>query len=185
MKKQIALIALCGLWTGLAPAEAALSGLVDDRYSRAHRVRKTPFDGKLEAAGFFDESAVTIPSSARSAEDLMKVAHSFRYQSDKGYDFWQSAEKTDSTKKGDCEDKAIWLYKAMRKLGYRNVYLNVGRYKPSAPNLHAWVTFLDESGNIRLMDPALQQRAWNIQDAPGNLYQPLFAFSGNERYRFL
>lgn len=171
------------LWGAVCPAQAAWEDLVDERYLFAQKVRSTPFDQRLSAAGFFSEEQSVLRRSLTS-DQLFRIAKSFRYRSDGEEDVWQSSRQTAMRWSGDCEDKAIWLYHQMRQSGYRNVCLTVGRYRPNGPRLHVWVTYLDENGDIRLMDPAIQNKPWTVDVFARELYKPLFAFNGHNRYRF-
>lgn len=105
---------------------------------------------------------------------LFRMARSFRYTSDKSKtDKWQSASETSRSYRGDCEDKAIWLYTRMRQDGYRDASFVIGRYGPSSVEFHCWVTYVNEAGETILLDPTIQRKPWKIDAFPERLYRPM------------
>ena len=148
----------------------------------ASPVRATPFDGPLARAGFCNIEAMPVLSKG-SVDGLFMRARSFRYVHEAGSTHWQSPEETASRGAGDCKDKSIWLYAAMKKAGYTNVQLVIGRYRDIDRVLHAWITYTDEAGNTILLDPAKQKRPWNVGEFSPELYKSLYYFDGQNRYR--
>jgi hypothetical protein len=67
-------------------------------------------------------------------------------------DYWQPPEEFEKTKKGDCEDFALWTWRQFSELGYdsRVVFGQHGRYGIG----HAWVEFFTD-GNCSLVEPQL------------------------------
>lgn len=105
---------------------------------------------------------------------LFRMARSFRYSSDRAkVDQWQSADETSKSYNGDCEDKAIWLYTQMRRNGYRDISLVIGKYGPKSVEFHTWVTYIDDSGNTMLLDPTIQRKPWKIDAFHQKLYHPV------------
>lgn len=88
-------------------------------------------------------------------------------------DQWQSADETSKSYNGDCEDKAIWLYTQMRRNGYRDISLVIGKYGPKSVEFHTWVTYIDDSGNTMLLDPTIQRKPWKIDAFHQKLYHPV------------
>ena len=114
----------------------------------------------------------------RSVDSLFSVARSFRYVPDPPeYDQWQSADETAARKSGDCEDKALWLYRELKKNGYEDVHLVVGRFRPFDRTLHAWVFYTDDAGKNVILDPTTQRRPWHAEEFSKNYYLPLFSFN--------
>ena len=138
----------------------------------------TPFDGKLEEAGFND-SFRKMAGRSQSIESLFLTAKSFRYVPDSWKeDKWQSADETDARRSGDCEDKALWLYRELKRNGYENVHLAVGKYRPNDTALHAWVSYTDEAGKNIILDPTVQQKPWRAEDFSKGFYCARFSFDG-------
>jgi len=67
-------------------------------------------------------------------------------------DYWQPPEHFEQTKKGDCDDFALWTWRQFLELGYdcRVVFGQYGRYGVG----HAWVQF-SADGNTFLVEPQL------------------------------
>lgn len=157
-----------------------------DFLSMGKLVQGTPFDYKVQSAGCFSLAQADYEgfrSGQQSIGDLFMTARSFRYASDKA-DVWQSAEETESRRAGDCEDKAIWLFARLIQNGYYNVRLVIGRYRSIDSQLHVWVICSDKSGNTCLLDPSIQKRVWYLTATDSGFYQALYAYDGQNRYRY-
>ena len=121
------------------------------------------------------------PSNPQPMLLLFRVSRAFHYRSDKRRaDSWQSAEETVKSYSGDCEDKAIWLYTQMRRNGYDDVSLHIGKYAPSSRKFHMWVTTRDESGTLLLLDPTMQRKPWPIDSFPKKNYKSLHIINGDD-----
>ena len=68
-------------------------------------------------------------------------------------DYWQPPEDFERTKKGDCDDFALWTWRQFLALGYdaRFVVGEAGRYGTG----HAWVEFFAQ-GKCFLVEPQLR-----------------------------
>jgi len=68
-------------------------------------------------------------------------------------DYWQPPENFERTKKGDCEDFALWTWRQLLALGYdaRFVAGPCGRYGGG----HAWVEFFKD-GKCFLVEPQMR-----------------------------
>lgn len=149
-------------------------------------IQATPFDHKLMMAGGFETRFAGIVSgtSLPSSDGLFLQAHSIRYVADPvQQDHWQTPEETQARWAGDCEDKAVWLFAQLKKSGYSNVRLVVGRYRSLDKNYHVWVTMADDSGHILILDPTAQRRVWKNTDFGQEYYKALYSFDGFNRYR--
>ena len=56
-------------------------------------------------------------------------------------DYWQPPEDFERSKRGDCDDFALWAWRQIISLGYRVRYV-VGLYEGPG-TCHAWVTYQD------------------------------------------
>jgi len=89
-----------------------------------------------------------------SIQDVRKFLSGCRAVSDKEQfgkdDYWQPPEDFERTKKGDCEDFALWTWRQFLVLGYdaRFVVGRCGRYGSG----HAWVEFFKD-GKCFLVEP--------------------------------
>jgi hypothetical protein len=68
-------------------------------------------------------------------------------------DEWQTPQKTQEIKKGDCEDIAILLLYLLRQNGY-NADVVFGITHKKSERFHAWVE-LNFEGKIYVMDPTI------------------------------
>jgi hypothetical protein len=147
-------------------------------------IQATPFDHQLSQAGFFNEGiARSQTSSQESINSLFLKARSFRYVHDPRQDQWMSPEETEIKHSGDCKDKALWLYTELKRNGYSNVRLVIGKYRSFDKVFHAWVLCTDDSNITYLLDPTIQKQAWQEAGFAGGFYQPLYSFNGQNRYR--
>ncbi len=167
------------------PADPNIEIVAGDAYDIGHIVQQTPFDFKLAQADFFYENSTPAfhASSSRTVGQLFRIARSFRYVSGKLHDDkWQSAKETSIKHCGNCIDKALWLYAQLKKNGYRHVRLVIGRYRSIDSVLHAWVIYMNESGDNYLLDSSIQNRPWKFQEFSEGVYQPLYSFDGKNFY---
>ena len=178
-KAFLLVVSLLFVLTTVCPAADLLGG--------GYLVAGTPFDGRARSAGVFN---LYVPSNAfggdrtDSIESLFFTAKSFRYVSDSRGDHWQSAEETEARRAGDCEDKAVWLFARLIQSGYYNVRLVIGKYRSIDRQFHVWVICSDKDGNTCLLDPAKQKRIWYLTAVMDGLYKPLYAYDGQNRYRY-
>lgn len=165
------------------PETLSASPMASTMFGMENLVRKTPFDNRLQAAGFF-KPLQTIASlqSNTDLNGLFMEARSFRYVNDAPGDRWQSPDETDRRRSGDCEDKALWLYARLKQAGYTEVRLVIGRRYASDNGLHAWVAVKDGE-DILILDPVAQKRIWTLRNfSPEESYVPIFSFNENNRY---
>jgi Bacterial transglutaminase-like cysteine proteinase BTLCP len=89
----------------------------------------------------------------KNLEDLRTFLRKCRYVSDREQfgqpDYWMPPEEFERTRKGDCEDFALYAWRQLLSLGYsaRFVGGTSGRYGDG----HAWVTF-DKDGKTFLLE---------------------------------
>jgi hypothetical protein len=148
--------------------------MANPRFSTSCLIEATPFYQRLIHAGVFEPIAqLHIAQKAQPAALLFRMARSFKYTDDKSRkDVWQKANVTAQTYRGDCEDKAIWLYTQLRKNNYENVALVIGKYGPQSREFHMWVTYTDDAGQHMLLDPTIQRKPWKVSAFPDKLYRP-------------
>jgi hypothetical protein len=143
-------------------------------------IQTTPFFNRLETAGVFDVPAIHA-ETPKPMILLFRMALSFHYAHDaKKEDNWQSADETTKYFSGDCEDKAIWLYTHMRRNGYKDVSLHIGKYAPSSRKLHMWVSYVDNDRKTMLLDPTNQRKPWTVESFPSKLYRSKHILNGSD-----
>jgi len=153
--------------------------------SEGRPVTATPFDNRVLATGlFFENNVISEPASWRSSvEELFAVAKSFRYVHVPG-NHWQTPEETQARGSGDCADKSVWLYAQLKKNGYENVRLMIGKYRSIDPLFHVWVAYTDDQGRSLILDPAAQKRIWEAGQFGEGFYKTLYSYDGQGRYRY-
>jgi hypothetical protein len=152
-------------------------------FQQGFMIQATPFDHKVIRTGLFTQN-FQATSSALAADSLFSVARSFRYVPDKpGKDTWQTPDETDMRRAGDCEDKAVWLYAQLKKNGYSNVRLVIGRMRASSRGFHVWVSLTNSQGQYLILDPTAQKKIWEHSSFSDGEYTPLYSFDGVTRYR--
>jgi transglutaminase superfamily protein len=91
-----------------------------------------------------------------SIQDIRRFLTSWRAVPDEEQfgklDYWQPPEHFEQTRKGDCEDFALWTWRQFLALGYDARFVGgpPGRYGIG----HAWVTF-ESDGKHFLVEPQL------------------------------
>ena len=90
--------------------------------------------------------------SCQTVRDVRKFLSSCRGVSDKEQfgkdDYWQPPEHFEQTKRGDCDDFALWTWRQFLAMGY-NARFVVGSRGDIG---HAWVTF-ERNGKHYLVEP--------------------------------
>jgi hypothetical protein len=90
----------------------------------------------------------------QSLEDLRKFLRTCRGISDKEQfgknDYWMPPEEFEKSRKGDCDDFAIYAWRQLLEMGYSARFV-AGRLSDS-PEGHAWVCF-EENGDHFLLEP--------------------------------
>ncbi len=142
-------------------------------------VGATPYDRRLAASGFYETGD---GDGSASLDSLFAKARSFRYVKDRSGDRWQSAEETDMKRSGDCEDKAVWLYTEMKRNGYTDTRLVVGKYRPHERTYHVWVVY-DGDGDPVILDPTIQKRVWKSSGLSSGFYKESYSYDSQYRFR--
>ncbi len=146
----------------------------------------TPFDSKMASAGVLGLRSVSFGQMpVVEADELFRVARSFRYRKDTRGDRWQSPEETGHMRAGDCEDMALWLYAKLLEGGRSDARLVIGRYQRLDRGLHVWVTLTTPKGKVLILDPAKNKRVWESSSLGTDLYLPYFSYGDGSSYRHL
>lgn len=112
----------------------------------------------------------------KSLSDIRKFLLTCRSASDKEQfgreDYWQPPEHFERTKKGDCDDFALWTWRQFLALSYdaRFVVGQAGRYGIG----HAWVEFFKE-GSCFLVEPQMRVVGEKIPRLTALRYRPEFS----------
>ena len=65
-------------------------------------------------------------------------------------DYWEPPEQFEETKKGDCEDFALWAWRQLLHMGYSARFVIGPAFQYG--EMHAWVTF-NKEGHSYLLEP--------------------------------
>lgn len=121
-------------------------------------------------------SATPYDAKYKRVRDYLKTAYRFKYEADtKGTDHWQLPEKTERYGKGDCEDKAIWLYSKLLNDGFDDVRLIIGKLRKDSPVLHAWVAWYQQE-KVYILDPTNESLIWEARQYSREHYEPYYSF---------
>jgi hypothetical protein len=87
-------------------------------------------------------------------------------------DFWQPPEQFEKTRKGDCDDFALWSWRQLMDMGYpaRFVVGTAGRFGEG----HAWVTF-EKDGKVFLFDPVRCAIGYTMPSLSTRHYKPEYS----------
>lgn len=164
LKRIIAVASLALLLVGCATGTG--TGMRYDYHGRP--VLTTPFDSRY-----------------KRVKKYLRTAYQFKYQRDpKGTDYWQLPEETERRGKGDCEDKAIWLYTKLLSEGFHNIRLIIGKRREDSRMLHAWVAWYQKE-KVYILDPTFQSQIWEIQQYPKGYYKPYYSFYREKSWNHL
>ena len=89
-------------------------------------------------------------------------------------DYWQPPEQFEESRKGDCEDFALWCWRQLAHMNYpaRFVVGTAGRYGGG----HAWVTF-QKDGKTFLLEPLNSPGGMKTPRLSTLRYHPKFSIS--------
>jgi hypothetical protein len=91
-------------------------------------------------------------------------------------DYWQPPEQFEETRKGDCEDFALWSWRQLLQMNYpsRLVIGTAGRYGDG----HAWVTF-EKDGKAFLLEALRWPMGLTMPRLSTLRYHPKFSVAWN------
>jgi hypothetical protein len=176
----VILITLTFVSLDSAAGTALRGGLSTSANWIGRAVSMTPFDLKLMGAGFYGITDA-VQTAPLTVEQIFGKAMTFQYKRDNS-DQWQDPDVTERTRVGDCEDMAIWLYRELKRNGYRRVRIMVGKFESGETRHHVWVTLPASSADDLILDPALQKRVWKRSALLSKLYVPSYSFDGLRKY---
>jgi Bacterial transglutaminase-like cysteine proteinase BTLCP len=110
--------------------------------------------------------------------ELREFLRTCKYVSDKEQfgrkDYWEPPDQFEETKKGDCEDFALWTWRQLLHLGYaaRFVGGRAGRYGDG----HAWVVFT-QNDKTYLLEPLARRIGPTLPRLSVLTYKPKFSMS--------
>lgn len=87
-------------------------------------------------------------------------------------DYWQPPEDFEKSKKGDCDDFALWTWRELLAMGYRSRFV-VGRHGKYGIG-HAWVTF-EKDGKNYLVEPQFRLLGERFPRLSTLRYEPRFS----------
>ena len=93
----------------------------------------------------------------------------------------RSPNEVEASGRGDCKDKALWLYSKLTAAGARNVQLVIGKKDNQAQEFHAWL-YLTLNGQAYLLDPTLSGSVCEASDFGIDEYIPVYSYDRNGAY---
>jgi predicted transglutaminase-like cysteine proteinase len=145
-------------------------------------VRATPYDNQMSRI----RPVLTTPSRTTSNRvslgivnqwmgDLRAIPYGFTMK-------WKTPAEAQSGAPADCKAKAVALYEKMQANGATNVRLVIGKRTSRSRQTHAWLAW--DSQNVSyVLDPTFNWTACTAGQVGTRNYQPLFAYSGNKKFR--
>ncbi len=112
--------------------------------------------------------------------ELRKTLLQFTYISDQELydkpDYWQSPDKFEEIKKGDCEDYALWAWRQLLQMNLpaRFVMGRAGHYGEG----HAWVTF-QKDGKDFLLEPLSAALGLTMPRLSAIRYKPRYSVASD------
>jgi hypothetical protein len=118
---------------------------------------------------------VSLPLAFKcsSLEDLRRFLRTCRGVSDKEQfgkaDYWMPPEDFEKSRKGDCDDFAMYAWRQLLEMGYKARFV-IGRVGDSLEK-HAWVSF-EEDGKQFLLEPQAVYLGLRFPRLDALKYQP-------------
>ncbi len=115
------------------------------------RREKRLFNGTFPMGRYISQPLGVRCNTVKEVRQFLKGC---KYASDKEQfhreDYWMPPEEFEKTRKGDCDDFALWTWRQFVNMGYRARYV-VGRAGRHGDG-HAWVTF-EKDGKHFIVEP--------------------------------
>jgi len=108
-------------------------------------------------------------------QDLRAIPYGFAME-------WKTPSEVESGQAADCKGKAVALYDMMHSRGAQNVRLVIGKRSWMSSKTHAWLEWTTDGGTY-VLDPTINWSAERADRVGRSSYIPLYAFSGNQKYR--
>ncbi len=119
----------------------------------------------------------------KKVRKYLKTASKFKYKADGvGADYWQLPFETERLGRGDCDDKAIWLYSKLLKEGFDDVRLVLGNYKSGEFSVHMWVNWY-HNGQVYILDPTINNGIWRAEEYSMDYYKPYYSFHRDKKWK--
>lgn len=146
-------------------------------------VSSTPYDPYLDT---FREAAHR-PVAARnlSSEEvgrLTEAAYDFRYDHAANYRP-KTPQELEASGRGDCKDKAVWLFSKLAASGARDLHLVIGKKHLNADEFHAWL-YLKMNGRTYLLDPTFSESAEPVSEFSADEYIPVYSYTGDQSFAY-
>lgn len=114
----------------------------------------------------------------RTIGELREFLMGCKYVSDKELfgkeDYWQPPEEFEKSRKGDCEDFALWTWRQLLNMGYHARFMggSAGRYGTG----HAWVEYFQD-GKCFLLEPQYCRTGYTMPRLSTLRYEPRISVS--------
>ncbi len=127
-----------------------------------------------------------LDMQCKTLSDVRKFLRKCRYISDYEQfgkiDYWLPPDEFEKTKKGDCEDYALWAWRQMMYLGYKSRYV-VG-YSGKYGEGHAWVT-IEKEGKYYVVEALASSLGEKLPRLRGIYYKPEMSVEyDGDRFKF-
>ncbi len=138
--------------------------------------------------GHYDHTGISIKKTPyddryKRVKNYLKTASKFKYKADGvGADNWQLPFETEALGRGDCDDKAIWLYSKLLKEGFNDVRLVLGNYKRGKLSVHMWVNWY-HNGQVYILDPTINNGISRAEDYSKDYYKPYYSFHRDKKWK--
>jgi len=122
-----------------------------------------------------------LSSNVRSLDEICDWLRQCKYISDQEQfhqkDHWQHPHEFEQSRKGDCEDHALWAWRKLVELGFEAEFV-IGKK-------HAWVNFIKD-GQLFLFETASKgPLMWQPVNQVKDRYVPYWSINGKfQRFMF-
>jgi hypothetical protein len=145
-------------------------------------VKSTPYDRQMTRI----RSVLSSRSTAHSHDlsltmvnqwigDLREIPYGFSPE-------WKTPSELQAEPVADCKGKAVALYQKMQASGGENIRLVIGRRTTWSHRTHAWLEWATNTGTY-VLDPTFNWAACRADHYRNRAYFPLYAYSGNIKFR--
>lgn len=138
----------------------------------------TPYDAYMRPVRQVLGGLEGEKASMDRVRSLMREGRNFRYAFTQPY-VASLPEVTETKRKGDCKDKALWL---ANRMGDENVRFVVGKARRTSKMSHAWLLWENE-GRWWILDCTNNYRPIAVDTVSRNEYIPLYSWAKEGVYR--
>ena len=123
----------------------------------------------------------SLTVNTNTAEEAIKWLNTCTYEENNGK--WKHPIELEKTKKGDCKDFCLWLWRSLTESDYEALFVSGERIRDGGCKQHAWVVFMSNNKQY-IIDPlSLSENSILELDKYKDKYIPWLAVTNTIKYQ--